>query len=209
MTVDGSAPNALASGAALSLPPGEHVLSFAADGMQAQQLRVQLASGEARTQSTPILAPLPPAEPVAVAPDPAAVAQAKTKKKKAVVAPTPAPPPVQPAPAPAPPPVAKVQRGDLVEAGPGVTPPKTVKMQGAKYPDRAKREKREATIGVLVLVDENGRVAETKIQEGDPFGVGFEPAALEAVRRSDLRGRDQGWCGGEDVKLVRVGFRLK
>ncbi|MEO8504694.1 MAG: TonB family protein [Acidobacteriota bacterium] len=209
VTVDGSAPNALGPGVALSLPAGEHVLSFAADGMQPQELRMQLAAGEARTQSTPILVPLPPPEPEVVAADPAAVAQAKAKKKKVVLAPAPAPPPVEPAPAPAPPPVVKVQRGDLVEAGPGVTPPKTIKMQGAKYPDRAKREKREATIGVLVLVDENGRVAETKIQEGDPFGVGFEPAALEAVRQATFEAATKDGVAVKMWKLVRVGFRLK
>ncbi len=36
---------------------------------------------------------------------------------------------------------------------------------------------------MAVLVDENGNVIQTRVREGDPSGLGFNEAALEAARR--------------------------
>lgn len=206
--VDGGAPLPLAGGLSRDLAPGDHVLTFVAPGAQPQELHIQLKAGEQRTQSTPFLVPLAPAAPEATpAPVPAETAKAKKKKPlPAVVEPA---RPVEQVAAPAPAAPRPVQRGDLVEAGPGVTPPKTVKMQGARYPDRAKREKREATIGVLVLVDENGRISDLKVQDADPYGVGFDDAALAAVRQAVFEPATKDGVAVKMWKLVRVGFRLK
>lgn len=207
--VDGGAPEPLSGGLAREMPAGEHVLLFESPGNTPQELRVTLAAGEARSQSTPIFTPLPPPEPEPEA-TVAAPAAAKTRRKKAVVEPVVAPAPVEaPAPAPAPAAPPPTRRGDLVEAGPGVVAPRTLSIPGAKYPDRARREKREATIGILVLVDENGAPVATKVQEGDPFGVGFDEAALTAVRAARFEPATKDGVAVKMWKLVRVGFRLK
>ncbi len=205
--IDGAAPLPLATGQTRELPAGEHVLTFVAPGNQPLEVRLQLAAGELRTQSTPILTPEAPAS--AAEPEPAAAPT--PRKRKPAPAPEVAPPPVAPpAPAPEPPPAPRAtQRGDLVEAGPGVVPPKTLSIPGARYPERAKREQREATIGVLVLVDENGKPSAVKIQDGDPNGVGFDDAALDAARRATFQPATKDGVPVKMWKLVRVGFRLK
>jgi protein TonB len=203
--IDGGPPTELLAPLVRELPAGAHVLTFEAPGTAPQEVGLELKSGETRTQSTPFLVPLPP---VAVAPEPVA-APAKPKKPKPVVAVAEPTAPVEapaPAPEPEPPPT---QRGDLVEAGPGVVAPRTVSIPGAKYPERARREKREATIGVLVLVDENGRPVEVKIQDGDPYGVGFDDAALGAVRAARFEPATKDGVQVKMWKVVRVGFRLK
>ncbi len=203
--VDGGPPTPLVAGLVREVPPGAHVLIFEAPGSTPQEVRLELGSGEARTQSTPFLMPLPPVEPE---PEPAA-APVKPKRPKPVVVPAAPEPAVEepaPPPAPAPPPTA---RGDLVEAGPGVVAPRTLSIPGAKYPERARREKREATIGVLVLVDENGQPSQVKTQDGDPYGVGFDEAALTAVRAARFEPATKDGVQVKMWKLVRVGFRLK
>lgn len=86
-------------------------------------------------------------------------------------------------PKPAAPVQPKVQAGDLVEAGPGVTAPRLSSRLEPRYPPAARRLRRSATVDVRVLVDERGRVIEAA-QVGAKAGLGFDDAALDAARRA-------------------------
>jgi serine/threonine-protein kinase len=74
-----------------------------------------------------------------------------------------------------------VRQGDLVSPGPGVTPPRVVRAPALSYPPLAKRMQREATVGVRVLVDENGRAAEVQ-PTGSKAGFGMDDAAVDYAR---------------------------
>ncbi len=85
--------------------------------------------------------------------------------------------------APSAPPAAPPQVGDLAEPGPGVSPPRIVTRPAPRYPPSARRIGKVATVQLRVLVDENGRVAETR-QVGENVGFGFDQEALDAARRT-------------------------
>lgn len=93
-----------------------------------------------------------------------------------------APAPVQQAPAPV---VRKVQFGDLVSPGAGVTPPKLTSRLDPRYPAQAQRLNKSADVDIKVLVDENGRVVDAQ-RTGAKAGFGFDEAALEAARRAQF-----------------------
>ncbi|HEX4963777.1 MAG TPA: TonB family protein [Thermoanaerobaculia bacterium] len=109
-------------------------------------------------------APKPPA------PEPKATPVA-TPPKETVPKP-PAPPPEQPG------------RGSLITGGPGVEAAEVTSLAQVIYPERARGTGRKAAIKVAVLVDENGNVAQVRIKEGDPSGLGFNEAALEAAQKT-------------------------
>jgi len=129
------------------------------------------------SQSKPAT-PLPTApQPAAQQPAPAAAQQKPAQKPASAAA--------QPVPAPAPaaqvPDSGGVRQGDLVAPGPGVSPPRVVRAPSPNYPALAKRMKREATVTVRVLVDENGRPSQTEIS-GKKAGFGLDEAALDYAR---------------------------
>jgi len=68
-----------------------------------------------------------------------------------------------------------------------VVRPKLLKPLSADYPAAAKRVKAEARIGVDVLVDENGKVIDTRIAEGGGGGLGFEEACTKAARAGQFQ----------------------
>jgi protein TonB len=111
------------------------------------------------------------------------------KETPAVSAPQPTPEPqkvVEPVQQPAAPvqaPVRKVQYGDLVSAGPGVTAPRLTSRLDPRYPAAAQRLNKAAQIDIRVLVDENGRVTDAQ-RSGPKAGFGFDEAALEAAKRA-------------------------
>lgn len=110
---------------------------------------------------------------------PPAVAQAVPQKPAAKT--TPPPPSAVKAPEePA------VRRGDLVEPGPGVVPPRLVQQAAARYPEAARRFRREASISVRVLVDENGRVVDAQ-QTTKKVGLGLDEAAVAAAKKSSFQ----------------------
>jgi TonB family protein len=86
-------------------------------------------------------------------------------------------------PKPAAPAKPKVQVGDLVEPGPGVTAPRLSSRLEPRYPAAARRLRRSATVDVRVLVDERGRVLDAD-QVSAKAGLGFDDAALDAARRA-------------------------
>lgn len=124
--------------------------------------------------------------------------------------PEPAPPPPAPRPAPPPEPPAepKVREGDLVPLGPGVTPPKLVRFEKPEYPPIARRLRAEGVVVVSVLVDETGKVIDTRVVQRASKEVGLEEAALEAARSAVYRPATK---DGVRVKIwttLRIPFRL-
>ncbi|MEO8276134.1 MAG: TonB family protein [Thermoanaerobaculia bacterium] len=78
--------------------------------------------------------------------------------------------------------VPTVKEGDLVRSGIGVRPPVLVSLTKPEYPAMARRLKVEGTVIVSLLVDETGRVAETRIDSGVSQNVGLNEAAAAAAR---------------------------
>ena len=117
-------------------------------------------------------------------------------------------PTTEAAPPPTPEPVVpEVKLGDLVNPGPGVTPPKLVRGPLPRYPPIAQRMKREADVRVSLLVDENGRVIEAH-SIGSKAGMGFEQAAVDAARKTTWSPADK---NGIKVKMrleLTIEFRL-
>ena len=85
--------------------------------------------------------------------------------------------------------------------------PKLLKPLSAGYPARARRARAEARIGIAVLVDENGKVTDARVAEGDGSGLGFEEVSLAAARKGTFQGATK---DGVPVKMwhtVYLSFR--
>ncbi len=113
-------------------------------------------------------APVPTPEPTEAPPEPTPVPP--------TAVPT-APPPPTAVPTEPPPPVPEVRRGDLVGPGEGVVEPVLLAPPRVVYPPSAKQRQIQGKVVVLVLVDENGNVAESRVQQG----IGAMPAINDAV----------------------------
>jgi TonB family protein len=116
--------------------------------------------------------------------------------------PTVAPPPPTPEPV-------TILPGTLVDANdPAVVPPVLVKESRISYPLLAQQLKVEGSVLVEALVDEKGRVTETKIVEASGDQVGFEEAAVRQVKTRHYRPATK---NGVPVKIwvaIRVKFTL-
>lgn len=162
--------------------------------------------------TTPVPAPATPAPkpaptPATTTPVPAPAAPAPTPST--TPAPTPAPSAPVPTPAaPAPSAAAPAVRvGELVTPGAGVIAPRMVRKASLRYPPIAQRMKKEATVTVSVLVDENGRALEVK-NVGAEAGFGMDEAAADYVRECSYAPATK---NGVKVKMwyeVRVVFNL-
>jgi TonB family protein len=130
-------------------------------------------------------------------------AAAEQAAKVAAAEAAPPPPAAAPPPKPAQP---QVRRGDLVEPGPGVTPPKLTNQAPARFPEMARKVgKTAATVTVRVLVDENGKVIDTQVAE--KVGFGFDAEALQVAKKSTFSPATK---GGVPVKMwieFKVGFK--
>jgi TonB family protein len=95
--------------------------------------------------------------------------------------PEPAPVPQRPAR------IAKVlspmRRGDLIQPGPGVSAPVPLEMPRFSYPPTARGQAGDMDVRLDLLVDENGKVIDAVVREGDPAGLGFNETALAAARK--------------------------
>jgi TonB family protein len=79
---------------------------------------------------------------------------------------------------------APMQRGDLIRRGlPNVEEPEPADLPKYSYPAAAHGSGKTARVRVSVLVDENGKVIDAVVREGDASGLGFNEAALEAARK--------------------------
>jgi TonB family protein len=106
--------------------------------------------------------------PPTAAPYPTAVPVVPTE------APAPAPSPEPPKPPPAREP--ETQRGDLVGPGPGVVEPTLAAPPRIVYPEIAREQRVQGRVIVLVLVDETGKVVQSRMQQGVA-----QPAVNDAV----------------------------
>jgi TonB family protein len=77
----------------------------------------------------------------------------------------------------------EVERGDLVQPGPGVQAPTVVNRPQPRYPDAARRLGRTAVVVLRLLIDEQGNVAEVQ-QSGAKAGMGFDRAAILAAEKT-------------------------
>ncbi len=148
----------------------------------------KLNTKPATATTAPAATPTNPANPpVTAAPTavPAPEAPAEAAPVPAIEAPPAAveraPEPVIETP-PAAPLAPDVKEGDLVRPGAGVKPPVLVSLTKPEYPAMARRLKVEGTVIVSLLVDETGRVAETRLDSGVSQNVGINEAAVAAAR---------------------------
>ncbi len=154
---------------------------------QLKELQKQLDDAKRAREAAaapPTTAPVRTAQATPAAPTPAPVVPEPTPEPKPTeapaqvaratptpAAPTPAPPTAEPA----------VRPGDLVEPGPGVLAPRLTKQPALRYPPLAQRMRKEATVVVRVLVDENGRVVQAE-RAGNEAGFGLDEAAVDFAR---------------------------
>ena len=135
--------------------------------------------------SVPVVVAPTPTRPAPVESAPAPVAETRPVATPAAPTPTPAPTQVAEtrpaAPAPTPAEAGSVRQGDLVTPGPGVVAPRLTRRPPLRYPPLAQRMKKEATVLVKVLVDENGRVVDAQIN-GAKVGYGLDEAAVDYAR---------------------------
>ena len=76
-----------------------------------------------------------------------------------------------------------VHAGDLVEFGPGVTPPEPVSKPMPAYPPLAARAQVGGAVLMELLVDETGVVREVKVLRGIKPNLGLDEAAVAAARK--------------------------
>ena len=92
-----------------------------------------------------------------------------------------------------------VGTGDLVEVGPGVTPPKKVAGGPAPYPEAARRLRLKGSVTVELIVTEKGHVLEPRVVES--AGEVLDDALLAAVK---------GWhYEPADANGVKVRVRIR
>ncbi len=180
---------------------------------QAKDLEKQIAAAKAAGKPLPET-PAPvaqtpaarPPEPVPAvpAPSPEPEPQREPEPPKAQEkTPPPAPEPAKPAPA-----APRTREGDLVTPGAGVTPPALVSFPKAEYPPLARRLRVEGVVVVSVLVDENGQVQETRMDEPIEQKVGINEAALSAARSARYKPATK---EGVRVKMwtrLRIPFKM-
>ena len=178
-----------------------------------KRLAAEKAKLDARTKEQQAAASPAPRTPQPVPQQ--AVAQPAAENRP-VPAPAPAPAPVQPVvenrPAPQPQPEAaspaRVQPGDLVEAGTdGLVPAHITRQAVASYPQMARMQRAQGSVTLSALVSETGQVLETRIVSGAK-GPGLNEAAEQSIRRSTFA---PGMKDGVRVKswaTVRVDFKL-
>jgi eukaryotic-like serine/threonine-protein kinase len=76
-----------------------------------------------------------------------------------------------------------MRRGDLIQPGPGVSAPVPLEMPRFSYPPSARGQAGDMDVRLDLLVDENGKVIDAVVREGDPASLGFGETALAAARK--------------------------
>ncbi|MCM2315878.1 MAG: TonB family protein [Thermoanaerobaculia bacterium] len=162
------------------------------DDYNKQLKKQQDASGKpvAATQTTPAVTQ-PPAQTA-----PAVAQQAPPQPATATQAPVPAPATATQAPVPVaaaqqppaavpPPPAAPaaVQTGDFVASTELDQAPRPVKRVAPVYPPMAARQRLTGEVILSILINETGKVQEVRVLRVDKKGMGFEAAAVTAVKQ--------------------------
>jgi TonB family protein len=178
-----------------------------------KQLEKQLAASKAAGQPAPTApAPAPAAATSEQAPPRPAPAEAASQPPPPAPQPAaqkePEPPKIQEKAAPPEPEAPRAKVGELVDAGPGVSPPQLVSVPKPGYPPMARTLRVEGTVVLSVLVDENGQVQDVRIAEPIRQNVGLNEAALSAARSVRYKPATK---DGVRVKMwtrLRIPFRL-
>ena len=132
---------------------------------------------EATVSPTTIPAPPPspaPPSPEATASPPSGPAPGPPRAAR-VPKHTPTPEAATPPPTPAP-----TVEGQLVELGPGVTPPVRISGGPASYPRRARQRREYGTVAVELIVDETGTPRDLRVVES--AGAILDETVLDAIR---------------------------
>ena len=174
----------------------------AARGQQQAAGATVPASNARNPQSAPQQANAQPVAPlVENRPVPAPAPAPATTQTVAETRPAPQPQPEAQAPA-------RVQTGELVDAGTaGLTPAHITRQATAAYPPIARMQRLQGSVTLSALVSETGQVLETRIVSGVK-GSGLNEAAEQSIRRSTFA---PGMKDGVRVKswaTVRVDFKL-
>ncbi|HWZ86514.1 MAG TPA: TonB family protein [Thermoanaerobaculia bacterium] len=148
--------------------------------------------------SAPAVAPAAPAPAAAVAEPTAIPTLPPTAVPVPTAVPTEPPPPVE-APKPAPAREPETQRGDLVGPGAGVVEPALIAPPRVVYPPIARQQRVEGKVVVLVLIDETGKVAEARLQQGLSQSA-INDAVVTAVKNAKFRAATK---NGIPVKMWR------
>jgi eukaryotic-like serine/threonine-protein kinase len=125
------------------------------------------------TIAAPPESPAPPSPEAAASPPSRATPAAPRAARLPTHTPTPEAPPPPPTPAP-------TAEGQLVELGPGVTPPVRISGGPASYPRRARQRREYGTVAVELIVDETGMPRDLRVVES--AGPILDEAVLDAIR---------------------------
>jgi TonB family protein len=100
----------------------------------------------------------------------------------------------------------EAERSSLIIAGPGVEVAEPTSIPDAVYPPAARGSGMQPRILVAVLVDEKGGVAEARIKSGDASGLGFNEAALEAVKHARFLPATRNGVAGRSWSELMIEF---
>jgi TonB family protein len=176
-----------------------------------QEVQRQLAWKRQELQKQPAPMARPIAAPARPSPVPAVAPPTEVPAVRAEP-PAPPPPPTVPPPEPtevaaaappaeAAPAEAEVSRGDLVGPGPGVVEPALLAPPHVNYSPLARQQRVSGRVVILVLVTEDGRAADARVQRGIGGRSGIDGAVLDAVRASRFRAATK---NGVPVKMWRT-----
>ena len=157
----------------------------------------------AARKPTAVVAPAAEAAPPPL-PEPTLVPPTAVPTAAPTAVPTPQPEPTEPiepppvasvarasvtssAAAPAPVRETEVQRGDLVGPGPGVVEPTLISQPRVVYPPMARQQRVSGRVVVLVLVAEDGKVVESRLQQGIAGQGPVNEAVVAAIRNVKFR----------------------
>jgi TonB family protein len=177
-----------------------------------KDLEKQVAAAKSTSPAGTKTVPAPAATSPALS-EPAAVPKPAAEAPPPAPAPQPEPAKVEekaPAPEPKrePAPVPHVKAGELVTAGPGVSPPQLVSFPKPEYPPMARTLRVEGVAVVSVLVDENGQVQDVRMAEPIKQKAGLNEAAIAAARSAHYK---PAMKDGVPVKMwtrLRIPFKL-
>ncbi|HEX3128364.1 MAG TPA: TonB family protein [Thermoanaerobaculia bacterium] len=138
---------------------------------------IEMAPGPARTP--------PPVQTVEVAPEPAPKKLVKPERPRSqeptrVAVAKQEVPVAPPAPKRAYGPPADRMAG-VLRPGPGVEMPVPLDLPRVRYPESARGSGAKVDVHLDLLVDEQGKVVEAVVREGDPDNLGFNEAAVQAA----------------------------
>jgi TonB family protein len=150
---------------------------------------LEMAPGPARTRP-PVQTAEAVESPEPAAPTPRAPKAAKPERPRStepvrIAEARRAAPPIVPAAPPAPKRVAYGPPADrmagVLRPGPGVEMPVPLDLPRVRYPEAARGSGLKVDVHLDLLVDEQGKVVEAVVREGDPANLGFNEAAVQAA----------------------------